>query len=141
VNDQDKRAAAILTAMLAAAVTIRDEGPDAVQESLRAVLDTAGGDPLAALAIAAALIPVDQPVDRWWQTLRSVPITPDTKPPNVDPIAVERRIHGEKVPLSSAELTDAVRQMTERGNSAAFIAARLHVTQRTVTRHRAKDVA
>jgi hypothetical protein len=63
----DDAATAVIDAVLALAVTVRDEVGPGVAEAARAVLAAAGGDPVAALTVAAALIRVDAPVDAWWQ--------------------------------------------------------------------------
>lgn len=75
----DSQATVTIEAILELAVTVRDEGIDAVTAAAREALSAAGGDPIAALTIAAALIPVDQPVDTWWQpglTFERVPRAP-----------------------------------------------------------------
>ena len=58
----DAAAEDLLQQMLTLAVAVRDEGPDAVTAILDGITDQR-----AALVVAAALIRVDQPVDRWWQ--------------------------------------------------------------------------
>jgi len=63
----DERAGATLQAVLELAVAVRDEGPDGVARAARLALAAAGGDALAALTVAAALVRVDMPVDAWWQ--------------------------------------------------------------------------
>jgi hypothetical protein len=63
----DQQAGVTLEAMLELAVAVRDDGPGQVEKAARRVLDAAGGDPLAAVTVAAALINVDRPVDTWWQ--------------------------------------------------------------------------
>lgn len=55
----------------------------------------------------------------------------------IDEIAVEQAIAGRPVRLTRAEVTDAVRRLTAMGFSAAQIAERVGVTDRTVTRRRA----
>lgn len=137
----DDRAAHVLEALLNAAVVIRDEGPASVREALADVLAAAEGDPYAALAVAAALVPVDKPLDRWWQHLRSVPMIEPLPTPDIDEVAIERRMYGERVPLSGAELTEAVRRLTRGGYSSQMIGERLHVSARTVERHKRREVA
>ena len=56
----------------------------------------------------------------------------------LDEVAVMRLIAGDPVRSTKAERLEAVRVLTERGQSAAWIAQRLHVTERSVTRHRAE---
>lgn len=63
----DEPAAAVLQAIIALAVSVRDDGPDEVAEAAAEALAAAGGDATAALTIAAALIRVDEPIDAWWQ--------------------------------------------------------------------------
>lgn len=57
----DEQAEVLIGQVLNLAVVIRDEGPDAVIAALRPIRD-----PWAALAVAAALVHVDEPVDAWW---------------------------------------------------------------------------
>jgi hypothetical protein len=75
----DRQAGRCLTAAMNLAVTIRDEGPDAVQTAARELLAAANQDPIAALAITAALINVDQEIEVWW--------TPDDKGTPRQPLA------------------------------------------------------
>ena len=56
----------------------------------------------------------------------------------VDPMAVERAMLGDRMPLTVPERHEVIRQLTDRGLSANQIAAMLGVAQRTVTRYRAK---
>lgn len=63
----DARAERILLAGLNLAVTIRDEGPDAVHTAAEAVLEAAGGDPIAALSALAVAIDPALPLYPWWQ--------------------------------------------------------------------------
>lgn len=63
----DRTATELIDSVLELAIAVRDLGPDDTRLAAAAVLDAAGGDPIAAVCIAAALVPVDQPVDRWWQ--------------------------------------------------------------------------
>lgn len=62
----DQQATATLHAAIDLACALRDDGPREIATAARAVLDAAGGDPLAAVSVAAALIPVDYPIDPWW---------------------------------------------------------------------------
>ena len=55
---------------------------------------------------------------------------------DVDDVAVTRACGGEVVPLTVQERTMAVRELAQAGLSTAQIAQRLHVTRRTVGRHR-----
>lgn len=54
----------------------------------------------------------------------------------IDEIAVEQAIGGRKVHLTSAERSVAVSRLTDMGLPAREIAARLHVSERTVERRR-----
>lgn len=65
VNDQ--QAADCLEAVIDLALSIRDDGPAEVRQAAQLALDAAGGDPIAALAVAAALVHIDESVDPWWQ--------------------------------------------------------------------------
>lgn len=56
----------------------------------------------------------------------------------MDEVAVERLIAGDRVTSTKAERLEAVRQLTARGRSAAWIAAHLHIAERSVTRLRAE---
>lgn len=55
----------------------------------------------------------------------------------IDEIAVERAMHGDPVPLTTAERTIAVARMTARGLTNQQIGERLHRSRRTVQRYRA----
>lgn len=59
-------------------------------------------------------------------------------PPDVDELAVRFLVDGAKINVTPAERTAAVAILTARKLSASAIAARIHCTQRTVERHRAK---
>lgn len=63
----DDHATAAIEAALDLACTIRDEGPDAVRRATARLVATCQGDTGAALAVLAALIDVNRPVDAWWQ--------------------------------------------------------------------------
>jgi len=56
---------------------------------------------------------------------------------SVDPAAVFRAVGAERMPLTSAERTEAVRQLTAERLSINETARRLGLAARTVTRHRA----
>lgn len=58
-----------------------------------------------------------------------------------DEIAVERAIDGRRVALTRREMSTAVATMTRMGYSAAQIAERLRITERSVTRNRTKGRA
>lgn len=68
----DEQAERVLLAVQELAIAVRDEGPDAVRLVARKILRYAGGDPVAALAVAAAAIHVDRPVDAWWDGGKAV---------------------------------------------------------------------
>ena len=57
--------------------------------------------------------------------------------PDIDEIAVERAMGGDRVPLTGAERDEAVRRLTSKGYSVRQIAERLGTTTRTVMRRRA----
>lgn len=54
----------------------------------------------------------------------------------VDEAVVDRLIHGEGVDSSVNERIEATRQLTHWGHLRPFIAAQLHVTQRSIGRYR-----
>lgn len=54
----------------------------------------------------------------------------------VDEVAVQRAMDGDRVPLTTPERVLAVARMTARGLSQREIARRLHRAQRTVARYR-----
>lgn len=54
----------------------------------------------------------------------------------VDESAVQRALAGDRVQLTEAERTEAVRRLTARGRSDEEIAARLHLSSRTILRIR-----
>jgi DNA-binding NarL/FixJ family response regulator len=57
---------------------------------------------------------------------------------DVDPIAVERAIGGERMPLTVPERAAVIARLTASGLSANEIGLRLGLASRTVTRHRAR---
>ncbi|MDP9418176.1 MAG: hypothetical protein M3P48_10200 [Actinomycetota bacterium] len=57
--------------------------------------------------------------------------------PDIDEVAVERAMTGQRVPLNAAEQAEAARRLTARGVSLREIAARLHTSIRTASRRRA----
>lgn len=63
----DDQADAVIAAVLELAVRLRDEVGPGVTQAAGDVLAAAGGDPVAALTVAAALIRVDAPIDAWWR--------------------------------------------------------------------------
>jgi len=56
----------------------------------------------------------------------------------VDEVAVERLLAGDLIESTKAERLEAVRALTARGRSASWIAAHLHIAERSVTRLRAE---
>ena len=74
----DGQVSVVIEAVLELAVRLRDEVGPGVEEAARQVLAAAGGDPLAAVCVAAALVDVDRPVDRWWAGLEPVPDAADS---------------------------------------------------------------
>lgn len=63
----DHQANVTIHAALELAVKLRDETGPAITDAAQRVLDSAGGNAVAAVCVVAALVRVDQPVDRWWQ--------------------------------------------------------------------------
>ena len=61
-----------------------------------------------------------------------------SRDPHIDPVAVERACHGDRVRLTIEELTVAVVKLTAAGMPAFTIAERLRISDRAVTRHRAR---
>lgn len=57
---------------------------------------------------------------------------------DVDEAAVLRLLAGQQIDATLGEWAEAVRRLTARGHSAAYIGRRLRCSQRTVTRYRAK---
>lgn len=57
----------------------------------------------------------------------------------IDEVAVERALLGENVPLRPGELHEAITIASDKGLSAVIIAARLGISTRAVTRHRAVE--
>ncbi len=66
---------------------------------------------------------------------------PPQRGPDIDDVAVERAMTGERVPLNAAEQAEAARRLTAQGVSLREIAARLHTSIRTVSRRRAATAA
>ena len=56
---------------------------------------------------------------------------------DVDDVTVDRLIHGERTTATKAERHEAIGTLTALGYSLIAIADRLHITARTVSRHRA----
>ena len=86
----DDQAGRVMEAVLNLAVVVRDEGADSVVHAAREILHAAGGDAIAALTVAAALIHVDIPVDTWWEPLTQpeqpvLPIHIAEQPPEPKP--------------------------------------------------------
>lgn len=54
----------------------------------------------------------------------------------VDEVAVDRLVHGERVNSNVSERIEATRQLTHWGYTVNFIAAHMHVTGRSVDRYR-----
>ena len=61
---------------------------------------------------------------------------PVDRDPHVDPIAVERACHGDRVRLTIAERAEVVRILTGRRLSARAIGQRIGISARTVQRYR-----
>lgn len=62
----DAQATTGLHAALNLAIVLRDEVGATVIKAAQDLLKTVGGDPIAAVCVAAALIRVDEGVDAWW---------------------------------------------------------------------------
>lgn len=73
---------------------------------------------------------LDDPNARPSRMVRPRPSEP------LDDIAIERAMRGDRVHIRPAERAEAVRRLTAYGLSAAEIADRLGVTDRSVSRHR-----
>jgi hypothetical protein len=71
---------------------------------------------------------------RWWTH-------PPVDPHHVDEVAVARACAGERVVLSAVELHEAITRLDRRTPrpSANAVATTLHVTRRTVVRHRTRQ--
>ncbi len=67
---------------------------------------------------------------------RSTPKEPAMSTEDVDEVAIERAMYGERLSLNRAERREAVHRLTNRGYSVRQIAERLHITPRAVTRLR-----
>lgn len=63
----DAQAERVLLAAQALALSVRDDGLDGIHAAAQEVLNQAGGDPVAALVVTAALIDIDKPTSAWWQ--------------------------------------------------------------------------
>jgi DNA polymerase III delta prime subunit len=126
----------IILAAHEAAITIRDEGVDATREAAQRVLQAAHGDAIAAISVLAALIPVDRPLDPWWQSWpHAKPIPAPPEDTTVDPVVVERLIGGDRsVKARPVERRAAVAALDRLPVS--LISARIGVTTRSVARHR-----
>lgn len=61
---------------------------------------------------------------------------PPAEASDLDEVAIERAMEGQRVPLTAQERCEAVARLTRRGLSARRIAELLHTTSRTVTRVR-----
>ena len=78
--------------------------------------------------------------DRWHPEdldVLNLDVTPDAE--FLDPIAIERAMNGDTTVLTRTERLEVTRLMTERGDTAEDIAARIDVTPRTVTRWRSAN--
>jgi lambda repressor-like predicted transcriptional regulator len=60
---------------------------------------------------------------------------------DVDEVAVERAMHGDRLTLNTAELTTAIRRLSVQGLSLRQIADRLGISPRTVSRRLARHTA
>lgn len=69
----DDQATRAVEAAVALAVALRDEGPQEVQRLARDVIRHAAGDPVAAVALVAALVNLDAPLNAWWTPSEPAP--------------------------------------------------------------------
>jgi len=65
-------------------------------------------------------------------------MTAATAAPDIDPVAVDRAIHGHPGALTDAERDEVIRRLTAAGRSAAHIGALLGITGRHVARIRGR---
>lgn len=117
-------------AILALAVTVREEGLEAVTAAAAKALAKLDGDALAAITVAACLIDVDSAVVRWWQ--------PDW-PGSVDS---PRLLFGGPRELTPCGTYAAYRRHVRADEpiDAACIAARREYHRTNMARHRAQAV-
>lgn len=75
-------------------------------------------------------------VDEYTNDLSICEMASSPLPDPIDDIAVERAMHGERIRLTRAEVAEAHARLNAQGLTAAQIAQRLHVSDRTVVRRR-----
>lgn len=124
----DEQAGDVIEAVLNLAATMRDEVGPGVTDAAHAVLAATAGDPIAALTVAAALIHVDQPIDRWWQST--------DPPPRID---LETLIEGR--PLAACGTHSAFnrhRANREPVDTACLLAERVYQRDRKRALRRSK---
>lgn len=78
---------------------------------------------------------------RGWTPPEPLPMPACVEEDSIDPIAVERAMRGDRVPLTRAEITEAWQRLERRRLPAHEIARLLHVAERTVQRWRDNGVA
>lgn len=114
----DARASVVIEGVLDLAVRLRDETGPGLVEAAERVLAAAGGDPVAALCVAAALVRVDEPVDCWW-----APVGPDGLAVCGTPAAFARHVdRGEPV-------DEACREAHRRSDAAYHRLARVRARE------------
>lgn len=114
----DARASVAIEGVLDLAVRLRDETGAGIVAAAQRVLDACGGDPVAALCVAAALVRVDEPVDTWW-----APVGPDGFAVCGTPAAFARHVdRGEPV-------DEACREAHRRSDAAYHRLARVRARE------------
>jgi hypothetical protein len=133
----DEQAGHILDEVLNLAVVVRDEGPQAVAHAAREVLAAAGGDPIAALCVASALIRVDELVDAWWVDPQPLPPAQDEAPTRPT-VSLVKGSRGHSRPLKPCGSHAAYNRHVSRGeeiDDACGIAQRKYDRDRYVRTH------
>lgn len=131
-----------ITAASARAVRELYEHLQATPAPRRTPQERAAAQKTAARARAAGWLPPeawDDDLDDDDDEKKSEPGPPDQD--DVDQVAVERAMSGQRVQLTPAERRAAVAQLTRRGISARRIAELLHTTSRTIVRMRGANRA
>lgn len=116
----DQQADVALTAVMELAITLRDEGPTDVRKAAGRVLAACGRDPIAAVCVAAALVPVDRPVDAWWARGLDGVGAPENLPQCGTHAAFNRhRARGEKPDIDCVEAERIFQRVARRHQRAA----------------------
>jgi AraC-like DNA-binding protein len=79
--------------------------------------------------------------DRIIDIADDTPVRPPGHHDDIDEVAVERAMHGDRLTLSAAELTAEARRLSDQGLSLRQIADRLGTSPRTVSRRLARHTA